>query len=564
MFIFKGTNTKIASSPTYMIVNIIFFVVVVILFFGFIIRLIRIFIKTESIKRYNKSDIIVLGLVAIFSIFLVFILLKGSIWGRFPILNNIMGNIFIKEVFEGVGPRTYSMVVYSILQTVFQVKVTPITVLMVNKVFSVLILIVVFLISKIIFKKNWISLIVFFSFISSIFVRTVFVSIEHGTGSLLFTYASILFLFIFMKNKDLNFFIISNICLLLAVFYRYELTILFGIPYIAYYCIFLYDDKRTRKYMVMTTIILIISAMVLISVLSIHGTTVEEGIGDEGLLGLIKNSENMLKNSILIEKDLNLKSGRVSLFTYSGFSISILFTIMLVYNLIKRKKILSKYVPIFLLAFYNAVYFIFQLSFQGEGFREGWKTSVNYFLCEIILTYFVIFLLVDKIAINKPKYIRNIAKLISISLFFILALVSTTALSYNLNEFYAPNPPETIEMYALIENVKLDESCKIIKVSFSQPLIDYFFGLQRNALYFGNLPEFYESLRAYEKQDKCFYYYDAKHFTEYDYENKIAVDINLQKVNKIFGDCKKELVFEFDNQKQDDFHRTFSLFKYTC
>jgi len=224
--------------------------------------------RIKSIKKFNKTDLLSLLFVLLFSIFFVFIFLKDSFFGRFSIIEWMLGNIFIKEIFNNTllaDPRTYSMVIYSILQEIFHIKITAITLLIVNKIFSVFLLIVIFLISKMVFKKNWISLIVLITFVSSIFIQKNLSSIEYGLISIFFTYTSILFLFKFMKDNNLTSFIISNICLVLSAYYRYELAFLFGLPYIAYYSIFVRKNKQTNAYMTFTIIILILSLMPLVN-----------------------------------------------------------------------------------------------------------------------------------------------------------------------------------------------------------------------------------------------------------------------------------------------------------
>ena len=527
----------------------------------FVFFLVKYLIKNIKIGEFDKKNLLYLIFVIIFSIFFVFIFLKGSVYGRFPDLRIMLGNIFIKKIFEQtlVGdPKTYSMVVYAILQQVFHIKITPITLFLVNKVISVFLLIVVFLISKIIFKKNWVSLLVLVSFVSSSFIQKNLFSIEHGTAALFFTYVSILFLLKFVKEQNLIFFMLSNISLILAAYYRYELSFLFGIPYIAYYCIFLNKYKKTRRYMLFTIsiLLLIVMAVVMHFTLSEDKFLLGEKIKEKGIAPLIKNSAYILEHNIFVEKNLLLKSGNISIFTYFGFVVSIIIIITLLYHLIKREKLNQEYKWISIFAFYAFFYFIFQISFNMEGLSKPWKTSVNYFLCEIILTYFAVSWLVNKAMRKKPKYLMDITKFTLMTLFFLVAIISTSALTFNMHpQVEAP----VVDMVMLKKNVDFDYSCKIIKTTSGQPLLDYYYSAQENSIFFGKPPGFYESVDKYDKKGKCFYYYN-EFFTKYNYNGSMYVHrIDFKKVDQLFRSCDKSIEFESSLK-----NRPFSLIKYKC
>jgi len=492
-------------------------------------------------------------------------MLKDYLFGRFSILNMHLGNIFIKKVFEGTilgDQRSYSVVVYSILQEVFHIKITPLTLLMVNRVVSVFLLIVVFLIAKKVFKRNLISLLVLVSFISSRFILINFSSIGYTIVAVFFTYLSILFLFKFMKERDLTAFILSNIAVILAAYYKFELSFLFGLPYIAYFCLFLNKNKQTKRCMLITTIVLLLISMSIVEFYTHHneglwGERLNEQFKDKpkNLISHLINAVYLLKHNIFVEKDLLLQSGRVSLFTYSGFIISSILVIALVYSLIKRKEIKSKHKWVYIFAFYNMIYFIFNISFTKGLMGRGIRYSVNYYLCEIIVTYFAISWLAGKLISKQSKYIINATKFLFILLFFVIALKVSPQLSL---QFTAITSKEVPEMKLLRENVNIDESCKIIKINPNQPYLDYYFGLQKNSVFFGAPPLFYESIKRYKKEGKCFYYYD-QYFTEYEYRGEGMHRIDLNKVNQLFISCNKSI--EFESPLED---RPFSLVKYIC
>jgi len=452
------------------------------------------------------------------------------------------------------------MVFYSILESVFNITVTPLTVLAINKVISVFTLIVVFLIAKLVFKKNWIGLIILVSFTSSRLVQNNLSSLEHGTVSAFFVYASILFLFIFLRERDLTTFLLSNVCVVLASYYRYELSLMLGIPYIAYYSLFMYKNKKTKVYITITTLILIfISLSVLAYDFSVGVETpgnwrVSQG-EDNPIIIFIKNSVNLLKNNILIQKELSLKSGLASLFTYGGFIVSLILIINIMYSLIKRKEVKSEYKKIYIFAFYYFLYFTFLLAFHRQGYTSSWLYGLNFLFCEFILTYFGISWLIKKIISKKFKIVINLLIFVTMVLFFIIALKSSHALSLEIT----PHTEQWVyDMKLLKENVDLDKSCKILKMNMYFQHLDFYYGLQENTIFIGGFYHPYEYIEEYDKTGKCFYYYDP-YISEIDRKYSHIVDVDLKKLDESLISCKKTI--EFESQLED---RPFALIKWSC
>lgn len=270
----------------------------------------------------------------------------------------------------------------------------------------------------------------------------------------------------------------------------------------------------------------------------------------------------IINHNIFIEKDLLLSSGVISLFSYSSLIISAFLILHLIYNLIIKNKTPSNNHYIYLLAFYSLFYFVFLIFSHNEGLREGWKYSVNFFICEIIVTYYGISLVIKKI---KQRYLvirkrSDIMLSCSIIFFLIMAFLSSDMLSFG---FMIPRSPEYSHMIILNKNVDLDRSCYIIKIHPDQPQIDYYYGLQKNAVYFGEPPGFYEALGNYDKKAKCFYYQYVDLSEDDILDNRKQLD--NQKIDKLFSNCKKEGVFHFNNSKNQEYDsKAFSLFKYLC
>ncbi len=508
----------------------------------------------------DKKDLLFFIFIILFSVFFVFIGLKEHAVGRFELIPIIHEDIFTEGWLSGLNNnyRTYSSIVYSILEEGFLINITPITILILNKVISVFLLIIVFLIAKTVFKKRWLALLVLISFVSSQYIQENLSSFEHGIIALFFVHISILFLLKFIKNKELTAFILSNITLVLSALFRYELCFLFGLPYIVYYCVVVRKFKNTRKYMIITTIFLIIILTSFVNHFIFKNDNVLLGVSDSKweLNELLKNSVNIIDHNIIINKDLFLREGYISIFSYSSFIISLILIIILIISIVKGKQINSKNEWIYIFVFFSIFYFIFQLGFHMEGLRSGWKYSMNYFLSEIIITYFAISWLVKKIFYKLSKGIIYPITIVLIISFLMIAYISSDSISFDIT----PNvEPYFDDMIILQRNVNLNNSCKIIEVTGSQPLLDLYFSIQGNSLDMGSPPHFYENIKNLKKNGRCFYYYDEKYLTENDYLYGEKFEIDFEKLEQSFILCDKTIVFDSPR-----FDRPYTLIRYDC
>jgi len=575
ILVFRGVSSNIKGSLFYFGSNCVIFTLMMIFFIIYTIIFLKSRVKkTKIIDEFKSINFLFLLIVILISLFVVFIMFKEVSTGRFRMSFDYLGNVFIKEYFirtPAINLRSYSMVFYSILQTIFHVKVTPLIVLTVNKIISIFLLAVIFLISKKIFKNNFIGLLIWISFISSIWVQYNFGTIEYAVGSAFFVYTSILFLFIFHKTKNFTAFILSNICIILAAYYKYELSFLFGLPYLVYYCIFIKKNNRTRKCILITSIILLFLLISLI-VNELYNSDISPEINSDkqGIFSLLKIPVDIMKYNVLIKKDLALQLRWASLFTYFCAVTSLILIINTLYNLIRTKNMISKYNIIYLFAFYFMFYFIFLLAFHtaAVGLRSSMRYSLNYILSEFILTYFAIGYIIEKIFLNKSRNFINTIKIISMVLFFIIAIEVSPSLSLSskIHPFFISD--EVAEIKFLKENADVDESCKIIKVYHAQPILDYYLGLQENSVFFGAPPIFYESIREYKKEGKCFYYYDEK----LDSSGPLYYRIKTKRLDNLFSNCNKS-VFEIPirvkyqervEYKYEVIEITRELIKYDC
>lgn len=453
------------------------------------------------------------------------------------------------------------MVVYSILQQFFNLKITSGILLAVNKITSVFILVLVYLISKTVFKSKFMGILVLFSFIPYIFVQRILNSIEHGTFAMLFSLTSIYFLIKFSGEKKIILFNISILSLVLASYYRFELSLLLGLPYIIWCSFFLNNKKKIRKQIFFTIFLLLILLMPLVVTTLVvkDEIVIGKNLEGDGILSIIQNSKNILLNNIIEEKDLSLKSGTLSLFSYSTLLIYLVLVFFLSKNIICKKETYLRYRIYYFFAFYNLIFFIFLMSFFAQGLRNSANLQAFYYISEIILTYFALFWILDKY-FKKEKF-HNVLKVALPVFFLLLSFFVSPAMSFDnsllSNHFYIEQ--EMFEINLIQENINFDGTCKLLKIHPGQPNFDYYLGLQKNSVYLGIPPEFYESIWRYDKIGKCFYYYDEKYLTprHYDYEGMFKV--NSERIDDLFGLCNKRI--EFESPLKD---RPFSLIKYVC
>lgn len=552
IFRFLDISKSMVPSNAHFYTNVIIFIILFLLFFFYIIKLLIIYIK--DIKN-DKKDFYWNIFILLLSFVTIFFLFDGYATGRIAVLRDILGNVFTTDYFIYPFARTYSMVLYSVLDSFFNITITPLTVLFINRLISCFTLFVIFIISKKLFKKNWIAFIIFISFISHNLVKYNLSSVEYTIGSAFFVYFSFLFIILYSNNNKNDFFILSVISLLLASYYRYELSILFGFSYLLYYSFFLFKVRETRVYMLIATLILINISMAVI-VQDFTGDITQELFGEKvdsnSLFLLVQSMSNVLNENIFVYKDLFLDSGFISLFTYCAFIFSIVLILDVINKLINDKD-KNDYSSIYLFAFYFIIYNLFLLSVNIRGFRSRWEYSVNNILAEIILAYFLIFWVISKIKINNT-FLKKIVQITSILSFLLIALNSSSQLSL---DFKPIVEPEIKEMIAMKRSFSIDPSCYILKNNIYHQHLDFYFGLQERSILFTH-DNFYESLDKLQKKENCYYYhYPFVSDEAYIYSHVMKVDID--KIDESFKDCIKTIEFESPLKT-----RCSSIIKYSC
>ncbi|MBN2422209.1 hypothetical protein JXB41_03195 [Candidatus Woesearchaeota archaeon] len=512
-----------------------------------------------KIQKIKKQDVFFSCLVIGISAFIIFILMKDTCTGQvFQKFRFIMGNLFIKPIYYDTlffWPKSFAMVPYTILIGIFHVKIIPEIVLVINKILAVFFLFVVFLISKKLFKSNFIALFVFFSFISSEFVKLNLSTINYTLISLLFTYLSMFFLFDYISKKNKESFILSGLSLLIASYYRIELSFLLGVPYLFFVSIFIKKNKFIKKITAVFLILLLIRLMVVIMAFTTMDVAERQGThyNEFTTFNVLKHSVYIFHNNIIVNQDLNIKYGFVNLFDYVCILVSLILVFNLITHLSWNKKIKSDNLPFHFCAIAYLFFMFFQLGFTVHGLRYSFKYSVHVFICAILLSFYGIRWVASKFLKIKNQKALNFFLIL---LFIVLTIITADNLNYS---FAFETQPLYAEMLNIKKNIELDSSCKIIKIHSGQPPLDFFYGLQENAVFFGMPPEFYENLGKYNKKGKCFYYYNQKYYTDYDYNQNFVFRIDVNEIDKLMGSCKKTIEFESSFQG-----RSVELIKYTC
>ena len=582
----KKNSIRFAASETYLVLNIILFIVVSLLFIYYLIRI----LKKEYPFFRSWTDWIFFTFIVIASFYTVYFLFSSNVTGRMSMIN-----IFLKDIFVLTNPfflnRTYSYVLPSLLNHLFNVSLTPELLLSINRIFASVFLVVAALISRLLFRRWFYSVLSLIVLVSSVAMQYNFSSIEHGVGALLFVYLSILLLFVYQKNEDEKYLVMSMLALVLATLYRYELSFLFGFPYFLYITIFMYPYKKIRKYLIIFIPILILRLVSIISHYIYNKDPYLTGgfVEGIGITPILKNSAYVLYENIILEKHFFLGSGFVSVFTYIGIIASSVLIISLFLNqqaLKTRRKM-----PFFLLAFFSLFYIIFQVSFHIEGLSSGIKYSVFYLFCHIALTFFAVSRIAKKFfptsslrdfseflfgTRKKSDAVLHAVTYIIIVFVIILAVKTSESLSYRfINDDNPSVEPRYLEMLH-IKNAMIDKECIIVLVSDFQPLIHHYLGLQDSTISFGSPPDFYKKLREFNKSGKCFYYYKEKIklFTDNKSVKRVRgtfyaeyTTINNDKVDKIFSSCNRSVIYRVPmNISHDGNFLEFknNLIKYSC
>jgi hypothetical protein len=512
------------------------------------------------------SDYVFLFIAVFISLFIVFIKLKDGMTGRFVILESLMANVF-SEGYFGPQLRSYLVVIYSAAVSLFNVHLTPLTLTYVNRIFSVMLLVTVFLIVWIITGRRLVAIFGIFAVSLSPFIQYNIISIETRIVTGFFVCLAVLLTILYHKKKDTLFLVGGALAVILAAYMNYEMTILLGLPFIFY--LSLYSLKpQEKKILGMTIAILLFLFISLyhIDFASKNPLLLGDFEDNHTPFGLISKAPNIFIHNVITMDDFHPMNTTVTLFSYLSLAISMFFAIYLVVSFYKGKEPIFKESGIYLMALILLSCVFFQLVINVEGLRANWRYAAPYAALEVVICLYAICLLVDRLVewfrlrrLIKSKILFIIAVYAVLAILLFIQVHYTFKLSTWVHTRYEPTyVPEASDMMELRQALSLDPNCKIVKFNrYFEPL-DFYFGLRDRTILLGDLPYAYENARILDKSHRCFYRYEPYIQEEY-YSNAAVMRLDKQIVDNAFAGCQISTEYESRNPE-----RKFFVYRYSC
>jgi len=487
-----------------------------------------------AVIYYRKAprELWLLAAVLAGSLFVTFVIIQGhhgneqqSMW--------MLGDAFDPAVAQDTmsEPKTYIGAPFTVIQKL-GVELDSFDMIILARLTGAVLLTVIFYTGSMVFRDKFISILACIAFVGYYWARWNMVAFYYAIFSLVFTYLALYFL---IRDRDIYDYILACMGVVIAAYIRYELAVVLGIAFLAYAGIF-----RSKKSYHKFTVILLVWLLFISSSLVYRWTTMSADINTQGidygtdrvsLLQVLANGAHVLQDNMV---DFALPSHYISLFTFSGMAASLVLLIYMSYRYLLRKSIDNNQIYIF--AAYVLAYSAFLVPFNIEGYQAAFKYSIQYFPSEIIVTFFGIQLLAKFIKNNEY---RSYATYIAIAVFLVLTEMTTHA--FAIDYHYEHINQEDPELDIMTSSVELDRSCIIAKVFAEQPEIDYYYGLEKNAVIFGKGPEFYLNLKKYNVSGKCIYF----QFKEYPLPRYDARwNISEQRMDAILSGCQKTIILE--------------------
>lgn len=519
----------VLSSPIFTYSNFLFFCA---LFISFPILLI--FSFRPIVQNSTSSSKLYFSAALVLSILLVFLLQGWEIQGRFRLFPLYLTDFFearsLFDYAEALDQRTFYKVFNDFLQYAFKINLDPDKLLLINKLYSVGILLSLYGLAVILTGNYAIGFLTVLTFSSSGFAQNIFSSIEYGVPALFFVVFSFFVLGQFVHTGKLIFLYLAILSDLLAGYFRYELALLFSLPFFVFLTLF-YPAKRKLSLALLclvyiARVIPILAHMISGTDVYIHGKSL-----NKGFWALFENIPDIWRNNFIVMRDFNLESGVITIFTFLQFIILPGLIWYLISNYRKNKLIPRWTLFIFCLVTYSVLHFGSIVSFHMEGLRSGVKYAIYFFGLEVVAVYAII-----SQWFQGQKWKASAACLVIFTICYcfspLLNLIpAKNQLSFEYRE------------YLILKNIPLNRECNIVKLKSNQPLISHYFPQQFTTYYFDDLV----------KPRGCYYYLEEKYLSYLIYDN--PVKINPSEVFSHFPGCT--------NQRIED-HSLFSLWQIFC
>jgi hypothetical protein len=502
---------------------------------GYFLRNLIIF-GNEVVRADRRVLMEVCGVLAISSFF-IFVSLRGAINGRIDLLPLVLTNTFeqfssVFDYFYSVDIRSYEKVLIDPVMYLFNISVNLDHLSFINRIGGLFILLTSFLVGKVFFRSSLLGLLVLFTFGLSRFVQYNLTSIEYGTFSLLFVLLTFYFFLRYLDEREEKFINLGIVCGLIASFFRFELSIILGMPILLYLTLF--SDRKHlsfRKLSLLTGLLSLRSATIA-GYMSPGGDTFVHGkdIGAESILALIGNVSSVLRNNILGQHDLNLKFGNVSLLTYIALGVAALVLPLGTFRELGKRELNANTAKLFFVSLMYLFMFSFVFLVHIEGLRSGEKYSVNFFILEILIGYGIFYRFLPRLIPKlKETYLSKMGFLGGcLALFAMLSIDHGFFIS-------RPYPFETaqVDQYRILSAINIESQCLLIKYNTNTPVIDFFFPMRMKSIEIKSVGE----LTAFIKPESCFYLFDSPF-----YSPKPEV-LDAEKVTPVLKRCKKEILY---------------------
>lgn len=449
------------------------------------------------------------SVVLILASFFIFFFTKDVLNGRlmlYPLfVSDYFGDEWTLMVYaKFLDQRTLQKVLFDIIQYVFNLSFNLDVLVLINRFFSLGILLTIYRISRILTKSYSVSILCLLTFVSSNFTQQLLTSIEYGTPALFFLLLSVYF----YLDKKLP---LSIICLFVATYFRYEIAVLAGVPYL--FTIVL--SKRDNMVIWLVAIgLLYRAAPIATHVVEgkdfyLHGNKLSPGF-----FAVLGNIPYVFQQNIFQHSDWSLTSGSITLFTYTNLIIFL----GLAFRFNKEP------LEYFWISLIGVFYMTVTLFFHIEGLRSGQKYSVNYFAFEVLITYVMILRILSKTPV--------IAKFVCWG-FFILAFSTSPVMNFDMTKTRLIE----VEEYNALKATHLNNKCFVIKFQNHHPLMSYYFPHRFTTV------DWKEVTTEGIEKGECYYYFN-QHFRGLRPE-----------VDRMFNSCNKKSIFEKEY---------FGLMQYSC
>ena len=485
------------------------------LFFIFIpILLYQIFKEIKIMYNEKSKEFIFFIIIVLFTILFLFVInSKDSTVINIERLSLSTENVLnIHSIQETTHiDKTSSAVVPAIISNILGINNRLKINYYLFRFFSLIIIILTFLISQKIFKDLFKTSIVIITIFLSIHMRNILITLDYTIGAIFFLVTTFYFIVKFEESLNLSnetiknrYFNLSLISALLASSYRYEFSLLLIFPLFIYFDIVDLKNGFNRFNRKKLFLFIFLSLFILSSLLfDIRFLDDDYMLGESNenwnILELAKNRIDILTYNYK-KGDFNLSENTLSIFYY----FNLLFIPIILSFYLKKKTFFEKKYLLFMLIF---IFFYSFMWFTGHtgGTRYSGRYYVSILIFEIIIAYYII----HKISLDSNIHLKKVIFL----LLLIFALFTSDSINFN-------PKAQSSQILKDMSTIEFNYSCYNIRKRGGPNYLSIIFGGFKEIFYLKEI-----------KSDNCYYYiFNTKK------ENN--------EVKEFFFDCKERVIFQ--------------------